>query len=70
VAESSDVLSNRSEVHYFDSKGAPADEGVAGGGFVITNAKLGLKTVTLKMKKKDKYRTKLVYGSKNSIAIF
>lgn len=70
VLETTSAKSKTSQVFYFDKNGNRTDEGVIGGGFIITDVPSGFKSVTLKQRGSQNFLNKLVLAEGRAISIF
>ena len=70
VKESIESLTEKSEIFYFDKVGNPTPKGVKGGGFVITNTRLGFQPLIIKLENEQRFLNKVVFTSSNSISVF
>jgi hypothetical protein len=69
LKDSTEALSSSSEIFYFNRQGLPTSKGEKGGGFVMTNAKLGFQPLVLRLED-DKFLNKVVFTSSNSVSVF
>jgi len=70
VKSTTTSLSSTSVVYYFDKNGDSVDEGLPGGGFVITDVKPGVQTTVVKLKSKEVFANKILLSRPYSISIF
>ncbi len=64
-----EAVSASSEIFYFNRQGQPTSKGEKGGGFVITNTKLGFQPLVIRLEE-DKFLNKVVFTSSNSVSVF
>ncbi len=70
VKETTTALSLESQIFYFDKYGNATQSGLIGGGFIITEALKGFKSVVVSIKGRDTFLNKVVMSKPYSIAIF
>lgn len=70
ITETSEALTQQSEIYYFDKNGDKTESGIAGGGFVVTNTKLGFQNLIVKLNSEDKFLNKIILTSSGSLSVF
>jgi hypothetical protein len=70
VKSTTTSLSSSSAVYYFDKNGDFTEEGMAGGGFVITDVKPGIQTTVVSMRRKEAFLNKVSIIKPYSVSIF
>ena len=69
VTDATDALTEKTDVLYFDKNGNPVSSGVQGGGFILTNTKLGFQPLVIKIENEERFLNKVVYTSSRSISV-
>jgi len=69
LKDATEAVSSSSEIFYFNRQGLPTSKGEKGGGFVITNTKLGFQPLVIRLEE-DKFLNKVVFTSSNSVSVF
>lgn len=70
VKPSTTSLSASSMIYYFDKNGDFTEEGLAGGGFIITDVKPGVQTTVVSLKRKEVFLNKILIAKPYSVSIF